>query len=66
MTVATISFEGPTLNWYRSQEEREKFTDWTNLKESISSILIDEGGLIVCSILANTTDDGREGVSKFV
>ena len=35
MTVATISFEGPTLNWYRSQEEREKFTDWTNLKERV-------------------------------
>ena len=47
MTVATISFEGPTLNWYRSQEEREKFTDWANLKESISLIPIDEGGLIV-------------------
>ena len=30
LTVATISFEGPALNWYRSQEERDKFTDWAN------------------------------------
>ena len=35
MTVATISFEGPVLNWYRSQEERDKFIDWTNLKERV-------------------------------
>ncbi|KAA0052895.1 transposon Tf2-1 polyprotein isoform X1 [Cucumis melo var. makuwa] len=33
MTVATISFEGPALNWYRAQEERDKFKDWANLKE---------------------------------
>ena len=33
LTVATISFEGLDLNWYRSQEERDKFTDWLNLKE---------------------------------
>ena len=32
ITVSTISFEGPTLNWYRSQEEREKFVDWANMK----------------------------------
>lgn len=25
MLVSTISFDGPTFNWYRSQEEREKF-----------------------------------------
>ena len=35
MIVATISFEGPALNWYRSQEEQEKFTDWANLKERV-------------------------------
>ena len=35
MTVATISFEGPALNWYRSQEERDKFADWANLKERV-------------------------------
>ena len=35
MTVSTISFEGPTLNWYRSQEEREKFVDWANMKERV-------------------------------
>lgn len=30
-----VSFEGPTLHWYRSQEERDKFTDWLNLKERL-------------------------------
>ncbi|KAL4033230.1 hypothetical protein IC575_006316 [Cucumis melo] len=35
MTVATISFEGPALNWYRAQEERDKFKDWENLKERL-------------------------------
>ncbi|XP_050942545.1 uncharacterized protein LOC127149990 [Cucumis melo] len=25
MLVSTISFDGPALNWYRSQEERDKF-----------------------------------------
>ncbi|KAA0037563.1 transposon Tf2-1 polyprotein isoform X1 [Cucumis melo var. makuwa] len=25
LTVAVISFDGPTLDWYRSQEEREAF-----------------------------------------
>ncbi|KAL0552390.1 hypothetical protein IC582_011499 [Cucumis melo] len=35
MLVSTICFDGPTLNWYRSQEEREKFVSWTNLKESL-------------------------------
>ncbi|XP_031745972.1 uncharacterized protein LOC116406393 [Cucumis sativus] len=33
--VATISFEGPALNWYRAQEERDKFTGWHNLKERL-------------------------------
>ena len=35
LLVATISFEGPALNWYRAQEEREKFVDWPNLKERL-------------------------------
>ena len=35
MTVSTISFEGPALNWFRSQEEREKFIDWANIKERL-------------------------------
>ncbi|KAA0040680.1 transposon Tf2-1 polyprotein isoform X1 [Cucumis melo var. makuwa] len=35
MLVSTICFDGPTLNWYRSQEEREKFVSWTNLKERL-------------------------------
>ncbi|KAL0545306.1 hypothetical protein IC582_015184 [Cucumis melo] len=35
MLVSTISFDGPALNWYRSQEEREKFTSWLNLKERL-------------------------------
>ena len=34
-TVSTVSFEGPTLNWYRSQEEREKFVDRANMKEKL-------------------------------
>ncbi|KAL4030271.1 hypothetical protein IC575_008507 [Cucumis melo] len=35
MLVSTICFDGPALNWYRSQEEREKFVSWTNLKERL-------------------------------
>ena len=35
MLVATISFDGPALNWYRSQEERDKFLSWSNLKERL-------------------------------
>ncbi|KAA0043205.1 transposon Tf2-1 polyprotein isoform X1 [Cucumis melo var. makuwa] len=35
MIVVMISFEGSTLNWYRSQEEHEKFTDWTNMKKRL-------------------------------
>ncbi|KAA0066460.1 uncharacterized protein E6C27_scaffold21G005610 [Cucumis melo var. makuwa] len=35
MLVSTISFDGPTLNWYRSQEERDKFLSWGNLKERL-------------------------------
>ena len=33
--VATTSFDGPTLNWYRAQEERDKFTGWSNLKDRL-------------------------------
>lgn len=28
MTVSVISFDGPALNWYRLQDERDKFKDW--------------------------------------
>ncbi|KAA0033393.1 peroxidase 64 [Cucumis melo var. makuwa] len=35
MLVSTISFDGPALNWYRSQEERDKFLSWENLKERL-------------------------------
>ncbi|KAA0059479.1 hypothetical protein IC582_002784 [Cucumis melo] len=35
MLVSTVSFDGPTLNWYRSQEERDKFTSWSNMKERL-------------------------------
>ncbi|KAL0540117.1 hypothetical protein IC582_024347 [Cucumis melo] len=35
MLVSTISFDGPALHWYRSQEEREKFLSWSNLKERL-------------------------------
>ncbi|KAA0056333.1 transposon Tf2-1 polyprotein isoform X1 [Cucumis melo var. makuwa] len=40
MLVSTVSFDGPALNWYRSQEERDKFTSWSNMKETISTISI--------------------------
>ena len=33
--VVTISFEGLMLNWYRAQEERDKFIGWSNLKERL-------------------------------
>ncbi|TYK27396.1 Transposon Tf2-6 polyprotein [Cucumis melo var. makuwa] len=33
LLVSAISFDGPALNWYRSQEERDKFVSWSNLKE---------------------------------
>ncbi|TYK28131.1 transposon Tf2-1 polyprotein isoform X1 [Cucumis melo var. makuwa] len=32
LTVAVISFDGPALDWYRSQEEREVFKGWQDLK----------------------------------
>ena len=32
MIVYVISFDGLALDWYRSQEEREKFKDWADLK----------------------------------
>ncbi|KAA0046073.1 Transposon Ty3-G Gag-Pol polyprotein [Cucumis melo var. makuwa] len=35
MLVSTISFDGPALNWYRSQEERSRFTSWSNMKERL-------------------------------
>ncbi|KAA0038303.1 transposon Tf2-1 polyprotein isoform X1 [Cucumis melo var. makuwa] len=35
MLVSTVSFDGPTLNWYISQEERDKFTNWSNMKERL-------------------------------
>ncbi|KAL0549733.1 hypothetical protein IC582_014220 [Cucumis melo] len=35
MTMATISFKGPALNWYREQEERDKFKNWLDLKERL-------------------------------
>ncbi|KAA0038184.1 transposon Tf2-1 polyprotein isoform X1 [Cucumis melo var. makuwa] len=30
--VSVISFDGPSLDWFRSQEERDKFKDWSDLK----------------------------------
>ena len=35
MLVSTISFDGPALNWYQSQEERDKFLSWANLEERL-------------------------------
>ena len=33
--VAMVSLEGPALNWYRAQEEHDKFTSWINLKDRL-------------------------------
>ena len=30
--VSVISFDGPSLDWFRSQEECDKFKDWSNLR----------------------------------
>lgn len=57
MTVATISFEGPALNWYRSQEEWEKF---------VSPISIHEGGIVIWRIFRYTTENNGGGIPKFV
>ncbi|KAA0045301.1 transposon Tf2-1 polyprotein isoform X1 [Cucumis melo var. makuwa] len=38
MLVSIVSFDGPVLNWFRSQEERDKFTSWTNLKERLYAV----------------------------
>ncbi|TYK15159.1 transposon Tf2-1 polyprotein isoform X1 [Cucumis melo var. makuwa] len=35
LTVAVISFDGPALDWYRSQEEREAFKGWQDLKQKM-------------------------------
>ncbi|TYK10372.1 transposon Tf2-1 polyprotein isoform X1 [Cucumis melo var. makuwa] len=35
LTVAVISFDGPALDWYRSQEEREAFAGWDDLKQKM-------------------------------
>ncbi|KAA0036991.1 ty3-gypsy retrotransposon protein [Cucumis melo var. makuwa] len=35
MTVSIISFDGPALDWFRSQEQRNKFADWSNLKSRL-------------------------------
>ncbi|KAA0060214.1 Transposon Ty3-G Gag-Pol polyprotein [Cucumis melo var. makuwa] len=35
MLVLTISVDGSALNWYRSEEERDKFLSWSNLKERL-------------------------------
>ena len=30
--VAVISFDGPALDWYRSNDELERFKSWEDLK----------------------------------
>ncbi|KAA0032861.1 transposon Tf2-1 polyprotein isoform X1 [Cucumis melo var. makuwa] len=35
LTVGVISFDGPALDWYRSQEEREAFPGWDDLKQKM-------------------------------
>ncbi|KAA0065906.1 transposon Tf2-1 polyprotein isoform X1 [Cucumis melo var. makuwa] len=35
MPVAIISFDDPTLDWYRLQDERESFKSWDDLKQKM-------------------------------
>ncbi|TYK09954.1 Ty3/gypsy retrotransposon protein [Cucumis melo var. makuwa] len=35
MSVAIISFDGLALDWYRSQDERESFKSWDDLKQKM-------------------------------
>lgn len=35
MIVAVVSFDGAASNWYRSQEERNEFKDWADLKQRL-------------------------------
>ncbi|KAA0045135.1 transposon Tf2-1 polyprotein isoform X1 [Cucumis melo var. makuwa] len=35
MSVAIISFDGLTLDWYRSQDERQSFKSWDDLKQKM-------------------------------
>ncbi|KAA0047238.1 Ty3/gypsy retrotransposon protein [Cucumis melo var. makuwa] len=42
LTVAVISFDGPALDWYRSQEEREAFTGWDDLKQKMLESTVEE------------------------
>ncbi|KAA0067601.1 transposon Tf2-1 polyprotein isoform X1 [Cucumis melo var. makuwa] len=32
LTIAVISFDGPALDWYRSNDELEAFKNWDDLK----------------------------------
>ncbi|TYK28910.1 transposon Tf2-1 polyprotein isoform X1 [Cucumis melo var. makuwa] len=34
-SMAIISIDGPTLDWYRSQDERESFRSWDDLKQKM-------------------------------
>ena len=38
MTVAVVSFDGATLDWYRSHEEQEPFANWADLKKRFDSV----------------------------
>ncbi|KAL4012849.1 hypothetical protein IC575_024994 [Cucumis melo] len=71
MLVSTISFDGPALNWYRSQEEREKFTSWANLKERLLvRFRSSQDGTILGRFLRvkqeSTVDDYRNLFDKLV
>ena len=35
ITVSIISFDGAALDWYRSREDREPFTNWEDLKQRL-------------------------------
>ena len=71
MTVATISFEGPALNWYRSQEEWEKFVDWANMKDRLLVHFrsVREGSLygrFLCIQQKKTVEEYRNLFDKWV
>ncbi|KAA0039182.1 transposon Tf2-1 polyprotein isoform X1 [Cucumis melo var. makuwa] len=63
MTVATISSEGPALNWYRAQEERDKFKDWANLKERLL-VPINKGRINLRAVLKDPARIERGRISE--
>ncbi|KAA0062157.1 transposon Tf2-1 polyprotein isoform X1 [Cucumis melo var. makuwa] len=42
LTVAVINFDGPALDWYRSQEERKAFKGWQDLKQKMLPVVLEQ------------------------